>query len=1212
MNTNIDYFKNLIGTDLYKEVRGLYDQVKQKQEFELIISNIDNKYFGQEKYIQLLKYFKYKVGQLKTKIEIKDTLDINYSVSPDETYRITLVGESINDYIKKLDLWKAHVIFKTLVNFVKNSKKDNILLMKKVKSKDNTVDISELFEKVRISDEQKFTKEDFDKIDELSYKEIDKINFRLKQRTSLILIDNDNELLKAEMTMIKKAPNYRDLNNTFSVFELEIEYELKNGKPTTQTFETLINESIIFHKIIQQSNFLITKSLENNVIEYYKNIANVSPQTTFLEARQSISLEIQYLTENVPNRYAVTDKADGDRYFLIIKNKRVFLISVNLSVKDTGIELKTSEYDGTILDGEYIFISKLNRHLFLIFDALFIGSKDIRNIQEFMVRIKHAQELCNKIFVLGNQKGYTQGTYKTPETFNLKDLIDYHTKEMTKMIDNLNNDINIEKQYILIRTKYFCDATGAVPWDIFAFAENMWKLYTKELKCPYMLDGLIFQPLQQQYITNMRDSKLFEYKWKPAEKNSIDFYIQFEKDKNTGKILDVYDNSNDEYVRNKPYRICKLYVGRYNNNKETPELFLEDKGVYWAYLFLENGDVRDSEGNIIQDNTVVEFYYDNTQGEDFIIPEKFKWKPIRTRYDKTESVLRYGKKYGNNADIAFKIWRSILTPVLMTDITELSIGNQPDKNKFFYDYKIEQLRKKIGHELIILASKQNVYYQKITNLAKPMREFHNWIKSNLVYTYCNKQYNQEQQVSILDLGIGRGGDTLRYYYVNAAFVVGIDIAKDGLYSAIDGAISRYNQQRKRKPNFPRMYFIHGDCGTKLNYEDQNKVLGGMHNENKKLLEQFFGSNPTKFDRLCCQMAIHYFLANKTIWDNFKYNINMSLKPGGYLIITHLDAEAILKLLGTNNNYEMNYTDDKGRTEKLYEIVKKFDKLEKPIGVGNAIDLFAAWMFESGNYVTEYLVDIKFLEQEFLKDCDMELVETELFENQYNIHSDFFADAYKYQSNKDTLQFLEKVSHYYDETEINKACYNYTYLHRYSVFRKKDGKSQPKLGRNISRNMKQDNIEEDIDELNEDIPEIEIAKLSRSKYNKDYSMMNSLHYVLQQHKIIPKSLGVEDFYKDNKIKMIKDNELNKTKIKSFTKGLKIEHVLENGKTYNVIDGLNIDLLDNKKLTRYIDNKKDKTVLLVQESGCYKPVFIQNKDGQKQSLCKLNDSIFDKFY
>ena len=102
------------------------------------------------------------------------------------------------------------------------------------------------------------------------------------------------------------------------------------------------------------------------------------------------------------------------------------------------------------------------------------------------------------------------------------------------------------------------------------------------------------------------------------------------------------------------------------------------------------------------------------------------------------------------------------------------------------------------------------------------------------------------------------------------------------------------------------------------------------------------------------------------------------------------------------------------------------------------------MFEAGNYVTEYLVDIDFLKQELLKDCELELVESELFENQYNIHRDFFADAYKYQANKETLQFLEKVSHYYDETDINNACYNFTFLHRYSIFRKKDGKSQPKL------------------------------------------------------------------------------------------------------------------------------------------------------------------------
>ena len=1197
--------KALIDTETYNNIQSLYQQTKPGQEFELIINNINNKYFGQQKYIQILKYFKYKANQLKSQISIVDTLDINYKATDVDIYRIILVGDTINEYIKKLDLWKAHVIFKTLVNLVSKEKKNNILLMKKVKTKENTIDIPELFQKIRLSDENKFTKEDFEKIQTINYKDIDSINFRLKQRTSLILIDNATETLKAELTMIKTAPNYRQLNDTYSTFELELEYQNKSGKPSKQSLEILLSESIMFHKIIQQSNFLITKTAQDSVINFYRNIANVQEQTTFLEARQSISLEIQYLTETLPNKYAVTDKADGDRYFLIVFNKHVYLISINLNVKDTGIELKSSDYDGTILDGEYIFIPKINRHMFLIFDALFIGAKDVRSIPEFMTRIKQAQELCNKIFVLGSQKGYQQGVYKAPETYNLNDLLDYHRKEITKMIDNLNNDLNYEKQYPIIRTKYFCDSNGAVPWDIFAYSDMMWKLYTKELNCPYMLDGLIYQPLMQQYVTNMRDSKLFEYKWKPPQKNSIDFYIQFEKDKNTGKILDVYDNSNDDYVRNKPYRICKLFVSRYNNNREAPEPFMEEKGMNLAYIFLTDGDVRDEEGNIIQDNTVVEFYYDNTQGEDTATPERFRWKPLRTRYDKTESVLRYGKKYGNNAEVAFKIWRSIITPVLINDFTELAVGNQPDKGKFFYDYKIEKLRKKIGHELIILASKQNAYYQKITNLAKPMREFHNWIKSNLVYTYCNKQYNNDQNVSILDLGIGRGGDTLIYYYVNAAFVVGIDIAKDGLYSAIDGAISRYNQQRKRKPNFPRMYFIHGDCGTKLNYEDQNKVLGGMHNENKKLIEQFFGTNPTKFDRLSCQMAVHYFLANKTVWDNFKYNINLTLKAGGYLILTHWDAEQILKLLGNNNSYEMNYTDDKGRTEKLYEIVKKYDKIEKPIGPGYAIDLFAAWMFESGNYVTEYLVDIEFLKKDLLQDCQLELVETELFENQYNIHSEFFSDAYKYQSNKDTLQFLEKVSHYYDDTEINKACYNYTNLQRYSVFRKK-GVSKTNTDNKQARSKTNVEIEP---ELNEDI-NFESVKLSKTKYDSEYSFMNSLHYILQQHKVIPKTVSVQDFYRDNDIKYVTDKELTDAKKKSLTKKLKIEHEIEGDRTYKVIDGINVDMIKDNKLTKHIDNKKDKTVLMIEENGAYKPIFANTSSG-KQSLFKTSDKIFNMF-
>lgn len=42
--------------------------------------------------------------------------------------------------------------------------------------------------------------------------------------------------------------------------------------------------------------------------------------------------------------------------------------------------------------------------------------------------------------------------------------------------------------------------------------------------------------------------------------------------------------------------------------------------------------MRDKEGDIILDNTVVEFTYDNNSS----LLNPFRWIPLRTRYDKTE------------------------------------------------------------------------------------------------------------------------------------------------------------------------------------------------------------------------------------------------------------------------------------------------------------------------------------------------------------------------------------------------------------------------------------------------------------------------------------------------------------------------------------------------------------------------------------------------
>ena len=1201
--TEQNNIKSYIDSEIYNKVNNLYKKTKLSDEFEFIFMNKDGKYITQEKYIKLLKFLqmKKKMSKLNSSGPTK-ILDIVYSPTKETTYRATIEDDNINNYLKMVDLWKSHVIFKTLINMSIDKKDKNIKTMKKIKSKDNTIDITDINIRARLSNELELTKEDIKIINDITYEDQKNIFFRLKQRYSLFVHDSDTEFIRIDITMTKTSNDHRILNDTYFEFELEVEYGQKQKIDKLLNIDKLFDEIILLNKIIQEANFIITNTKKEEILKHYRNLTNSSESSAFLNGRQPISFELQYISDVVPNKYAVTDKADGDRYFMIIHNKHCYLISTNLNVKDTGIELKTNEYDNTIFDGEYIFIPKANRHLYMVFDLLINCGKDMRPEISFFKRINEAEKIINKIFIFENQKGFTKTEYKAKGGFDLNDINKFYEEEIKKSMGTLNNDIPIAKKYPLIRCKYFIGATGACRWDIYKFAESMWKKYTEDssVNCPYILDGLIFQPLEQAYVTNPRDSKLSELKWKPPYTNSIDFYITFEKDKNTGKVLTVYDNSNDEYVRNKPYRICHLRVGKKVNNKEIPVLFNEDVEGFYAYLFLKDGEVRDEEGNIISDNTVVEFYYNTEEGEDVYIPERFRWKIMRTRYDKTESVNRYQRKYGNGEEVAYKIWRSIKNPVLMSDFMDLAKGNNPDKNQYFYDKKIEQLQKKIGKELIVYAAKQNQYYQKISKLAFSMKQFHNWIRSNIVYTYCNKIYQNNKQLSVLDMAVGRGGDILKYYYAEVSFMVGLDIAKDGLYSPVDGALSRYEQQRKRKANFPKMYFIQADCGIKLNYDDQYKALGGMNQDNKKLFDQFFSTSKpqTKFDVIACQNAIHYFLKDDETWSNFKSNINQTLRNGGFLILTHLDARNIVKQLENKTNILREYTDEEGIKEKLFEIIKKYDKVDttKPIGLGNAIDLFASWMFEEGNYVTEYLVDIDFLRKELLDSCNLEYMDSESFENQFNIHKPFFTDNIcDYEPNLETREFLLKVKQYYEKTELNQYCYEFTNLHRFSVFRKKE----------MSQKGGEYNIE--------DIKKYTVPKMA--DYDKDYTLQNSIHHIFKSHKIIPSSIHTEDLFADMNLKIFKDYELDEQTLTKLLSKIKIEHQIENKKSQKLINGINIYAFERNenndyKVIKYLSNKKDaKTLTMIKEGNLYKPLYITMNDN-KQAIFESNNNFLDK--
>lgn len=1216
------------------EVKKLYNKVDSGKEFEFMIFDNDNFSLSYQDYLICLEFITKRAKVQKLKIESTNTLDIAYlDKETNISYRITLEGiETINKYMKMLHDWKNHVIYKVLVTkFLEGS--SDIKILEKVKDSENMVDITDYNMRIRLSEENNVNNKTLDKLKSLQHSEQFNISFRFKERVSVYIDDSKDKYIKVDLTKTNTTKNINRIENIAPNYELEIEYMNKSKPKNDDDLNTMLKESEILLKVIQQSNFVISKVKKENVLKEYSKILSLDyNKIESLAGRKPESLEIQYVTENLPNKYAVTDKADGERNFLIIVDREVYFINTNLHVKDTGIRLdkKLEKYNGSILDGENIFLSKENRHLMMIFDCLFNGTKDVRENQNFMERLKEADDIITNCFVLNKQRGFEYKDYVSKnKQFDLNSISLFHEAQIKEFMDNLNFDIQLEKKYPLVRIKYFIAANGVKPWEIFKYSQLIWEKYTEDsnIKCPYLLDGLIYHPLNQKYTTLTKDNKFVEYKWKPPKKNSVDLYVTFEKDPKSGKILNIYDNSVDDYVRNKPYRIVNLFVGKNTNSKiQEPVPFREEEDGSQAYLFLQDGEVRDLDGKIISDKTVVEFFYnDNAE-----VDPRFRWVPIRTRYDKTESVMKYQKNYGNYITVANKVWRSITNPVLMADFKDLARGNQEEKNDFFYDKKIDLIRAKIGKELIISANKENAYYTVTGNLAKSWRAFHNWIKSLIIYTHCHYMYQDNRHLSVLDVGCGRGGDIMKYYYANIEFLVGIDPAKDGLVNSFNGAISRYNNFRKGKPRFPRMDFFQGDGGALFNYDDQFRALGGISYDDKRLMEKYFSKDSSKrvmFDRISSQFAVHYMFASKETLTNFKQNLNDYLKPGGYFIATCFDAEKVNELFNESDKFSAYYTNEKGEKKLFFQIIKKYTdkKKDEIFEEGNAIDFFGAWMFQEGQFETEYLVDKRFITNEFLKDCDLELIDTDTFDSQYHMHKEFITKYAQYEDVAETRKFFMSVKEFYDEeeTDINKGCLINDSITRFYVFRKKDKvetnqKENKKQSRTKIKKLKGGDLDSD-DDSDEDFDLTNDKKYYLPKIDaKDNSLYRAVHEVLQTHKIVPKTETYKDLYKMLGLKIPRSNSkiiYDSKVLEELGNKIVIEHENEEGKGKNIIDGLSIITIE-KVNDKYIVEKPSETnkanVVLLKEGNLYTPIYKIDNQFNKKALFKNQDSFLKKIF
>lgn len=281
----------------------------------------------------------------------------------------------------------------------------------------------------------------------------DKYYTREKQRFSF-----DLGLCQVDLTKV--------ISNQKTTYEIELELKSKIDYQVLKQILTLV----LFPK--EMSKIIIPMNEKYKVLEEYKNIF----KTSFFVGAQPETLQKHLIYELGKIEYAITDKADGDRYIMFITNdKSIYIIDNNLK-KIMKTNIKSKLYSGTVIDGELIARSNGNGFIFLAFDILAVNNKDLRGDKTQLLKTR-----LNRL---------------------------NHVIESIKESSNEDD----EKYYMIKMKRYYYK-------NIFLGAK---KIMDDIKEMEYENDGLIYTPMNECYPVNKKWKTLL--KWKPAEMNSVDFY----------------------------------------------------------------------------------------------------------------------------------------------------------------------------------------------------------------------------------------------------------------------------------------------------------------------------------------------------------------------------------------------------------------------------------------------------------------------------------------------------------------------------------------------------------------------------------------------------------------------------------------------------------------------------------------------------------------
>jgi len=671
----------------------------------------------------------------------------------------------------------------------------------------------------------------------------------------------------------------------------------------------------------------------------------IGPQPVTLERKNVIAPGLGIVS--IQKHYTVTEKADGERYLLFVNaDGKCYFINNRLSIKYSGVKLNT--VTNTILDGELITSDALGRKasMFGIFDVYFNNASDVR-------MYPLVNDGKSDIEIVG-MKGKSR--------LAIMKEFEQHYKS------------TFETQGIKLFAKEF-----KYDGDIFDLSKSILDNQDGG-KYPYKIDGLIFTPkyfaVGGQFVkdkpSNVRTWDVV-FKWKPPHDNTIDFLVRFEKDE-FGKPLvlekdGVYKKIVTLYVGYNPAIHERLTARRFLTNDVTtskayiPKEFVPgdvvDASISNAYLpivekpgtFVGNTLPLCNSGDVIEDNSIIEFAFKDGNGNgngSTSYPEM--WVPLRTRHDKTEMLRKFGLSHtANDYKTAMNVWSSIQNPVtkdIISGKVTIDSGDIVDEDIYF-------------------SSTLDRY--KYASLI--MKNFHNeYIKKRELIMKMPKG------AKLFDIACGKAGDLRKWMEAGFSGVFGIDVFRDNIENRKNGAYARtletlsYSQQHQHNSKSRKYVYLTADASQKINAEFVNNIadvddkyvaqaLWGLVPISKikeESLQKYYNFVKGGFDVISCQFAIHYFFENAETLDNFVYNVETNLRPGGYLIGTCLDGHLIKEKLANLKKGESVEGSHEDRV--LWNIKKLYDN-NGSIKLGEQIEIY---MESIGKPIKEFLVDFNLL------------------------------------------------------------------------------------------------------------------------------------------------------------------------------------------------------------------------------------------------------------